>query len=68
MQEGKLSFWHRVAHMLGLNSEFADMHVEDGYIVKCTTCNTCGKSRDTIKICPYHEDTVIKDLQSMCAK
>jgi hypothetical protein len=64
MQEGKLSFWHRVAHVLGLNSEFANVHVEDGYIVKSTTCNTCGKSRDTFRICKYSEETVAKDLQA----
>lgn len=62
MQEGKLSFWHWLSHKLGTNSEFANVHVEAGFVVKSTTCNTCGRSRDTIKLFPYDDEG--KNLQT----
>ena len=51
MQEGKLLFWHKVAHLFNIQDEYSSIHVEGDWVVRTSVCNTCGKTRDVRKMC-----------------
>ena len=42
----KVSILHKLAHWLGVNSEFRDTYAKEEEIWTCERCNQCGKARN----------------------